>query len=130
MTAITTQQLDDFAQAFNRHDLDTILSMMTDDCRFETSAGGEARGTRHEGQAAVRAAFARLFESFPDARWEEATHFVAGDRGVSEWIFRATHPDGRRIEVAGCDVFTFRDGRIAVKNSFRKDRAPLPPAQR
>jgi hypothetical protein len=26
------------------------------------------------------------------------------------------------VEVTGCDLFTFRDGRIAVKNSFRKNR--------
>ena len=25
----------------------------------------------------------------------------------------------------GCDVFTFQGGRIAVKNSYRKNRPPL-----
>jgi hypothetical protein len=27
--------------------------------------------------------------------------------------------------VTGCDLFTFRDGRIAVKNSYRKNRPPF-----
>ena len=36
--------------------------------------------------------------------------------------FTATAQDGSRIEVNGCDIFTFRDGKIAVKNSFRKIR--------
>jgi len=27
------------------------------------------------------------------------------------------------VEVTGCDLFTFRDGRIAVKNSYRKQRS-------
>jgi hypothetical protein len=26
------------------------------------------------------------------------------------------------MEVTGCDLFTLRDGRIAVKNSYRKNR--------
>jgi hypothetical protein len=26
------------------------------------------------------------------------------------------------VEVTGCDIFTFRDGKIAVKNSYRKQR--------
>ena len=123
---MTTDDLEAFAQAFNRHDLDAIMAMMTDDCVFEASAGPEQSGKRHSGQAAVRAAFAAVFATCPDSRWDSARHFVAGDRGLSEWIYRGTRADGTRIEVAGCDVFTFRGGRIAVKNSFRKDRPPLP----
>jgi ketosteroid isomerase-like protein len=33
--------------------------------------------------------------------------------------------DGTRVEVHGCDLFTFRDGKIALKNSYRKNRLPL-----
>jgi steroid delta-isomerase-like uncharacterized protein len=119
------QLLDDFAAAFNRHDLDALMAMMTEDCVFEASAGPEACGTRHRGQAAVRAAFAQVFAASPDARWRNARHFASGDRGLSEWTFTATRPDGKRVEVNGCDVFTLRDGRIAVKNSYRKDRPPI-----
>ena len=31
-------------------------------------------------------------------------------------------PDGSRAEVDGRDLFTLRNGKIAVKNSFRKNR--------
>ena len=117
---MTHDDLDAFAQAFNRHDLDAIMAMMTDDCVFEASGGPAPSGTRHEGQAAVRAAFAAILAAFPDSRWESARHFVAGERGVSQWTYRGTRADGTRVEAAGCDIFTFRDGRIAVKNSFRK----------
>jgi ketosteroid isomerase-like protein len=47
---------------------------------------------------------------------------------VSEWTFTGTRADGSRVEVNGCDVFTFREGKIAVKNSYRKNRPPLPAA--
>lgn len=117
--------LDQFAQAWNRHDLDALMSMMSDECVFEASAGNAVDGERSEGQEAVRTAFAAVFEQFPDAQWNDAQHFVNGDRGVSEWTFTGTLQDGRRVEVRGCDLFTFRDGKIAVKNSYRKNRPPF-----
>ena len=114
--------LDRFAEAWNRHDLEALMSMMTDDCVFEASAGPQIDGRRSEGTQAVRAAFAAVFEAFADAHWANCRHFIAGNRGVSEWTFTGTQRDGRRVEVNGCDLFTFRDGRIAIKNSYRKNR--------
>jgi steroid delta-isomerase-like uncharacterized protein len=114
--------LDRFADAWNRHDLDALMSMMTNDCVFKASAGPHADGQQSKGTPAVRAAYASVFDTFPDAHWAHATHFVAGNRGVSEWTFTGTRADGTRVEVRGCDLFTFRDGHIAIKNSFRKNR--------
>jgi ketosteroid isomerase-like protein len=121
-TAVTLTILDAFADAWNRHDTDAILSMMTDDCVFEASRGPDVKGTVYTGQHEVRRGVDEVFATFPDAQWNEPKHFVAGDRGVSEWVFTATNPDGSRVEVQGCDVFTFRHGLIAVKNSYRKQR--------
>lgn len=117
--------LDRFADAWNRHDLDELMSMMTDDCVFEASAGPQVDGQRSEGKQSVRAAYAAVFETFPDAHWANARHFVAANRGVSEWTFTGTQRDGKRVEVSGCDLFTFRDGKIAIKNSYRKNRPAL-----
>jgi steroid delta-isomerase-like uncharacterized protein len=115
--------LERFADAWNRHDLDALMSMMTDDCVFQASAGTDVDGQRSEGKHAVRAAYSAVFETFPDAQWENARHFIAGNRGVSEWTFTGTHRDGRRVAVNGCDLFTLRDGKIAIKNSYRKNRS-------
>ena len=114
-----------FADAWNRHDVDALMSMMTADCVFEASGGSAVDGERHQGQRAVRAAYAAVFEQYPDAHWGHARHFVTADRGVSEWTFTGTRKDGKRIEVNGCDLFTFRNGKIAIKNSFRKGRPPI-----
>jgi uncharacterized protein (TIGR02246 family) len=118
------QLLEAFADAWNRHDVEALMSMMTDDGVFEASAGDHVNGERHEGPRAVRAAFEAVFAQYPDAHWAQARHIVKGNRGVSEWTFTGTLSDGRRVEVAGCDLLTFRDGKIAVKNSFRKNRPP------
>ena len=114
--------LERFAEAWNRHDLDALMSMMTDDCVFEASAGPEVAGQHSEGKQAVRAAYAAVFEAYPDAHWANARHVIAGGRAVSEWTFTGTHTDGRRVEVNGCDLFTIREGKVAIKNSFRKNR--------
>jgi len=45
-----------------------------------------------------------------------------GDRGVTEWIFTGTTADGKKVEVTGCDVFTFRNGKIAVEESYFENR--------
>ena len=122
---VSTEFLQAFADAFNRHDGEALMTFMTDDCVFDASAGPEACGERFVGAAAVRKAFEDVWTTYPDAHWADARHFVCGDRGVSEWTFTGTRHDGARVEVNGCDLFTFRDGRIAVKNSYRKNRPPI-----
>lgn len=119
---ITTDTLQNFAEAWNRHDIDALMSFMTEDCVFEASAGPDVCGTRYAGHESVRAGFAEVWATFPDAQWRGARHFVCGGRGVSEWTFTGTRADGTRVEVNGCDLFTFRGGRIWLKNSYRKNR--------
>jgi steroid delta-isomerase-like uncharacterized protein len=119
---VTSEVLQAFADAWNRHDVDALMSFMTDDCVFEASAGPDVCGTRYAGREAVRAGYAEVWKTFPDAHWGSAHHLVQGDRGLSEWTFTGTRADGTRVEVHGCDLFTFRGGKIALKNSYRKNR--------
>ena len=123
--SVTVETLQAFADAWNRHDADDLMSFMAVDCVFESSAGPNVCGTRYSGREAVRAGYVEVWTMFPDARWGNARHFVQGDRGVSEWTFRGTRTDGARVEVNGCDLFTFRDGKIVLKNSYRKNRPPV-----
>ncbi|HSV83890.1 MAG TPA: nuclear transport factor 2 family protein [Ramlibacter sp.] len=124
--SVTVADLQAFADAWNGHDAEALMRFMTDDCVFEASAGPDVCGSRYVGSEAVRTAFSEVWKTFPDAQWRTPRHFVCGDRGVSEWTFTGTRADGSRVEVNGCDVFTFRDGKIAVKNSYRKNRPVLP----
>jgi ketosteroid isomerase-like protein len=95
---------------------------MTDDCVFEASAGPDVDGEKFTGQEEVRKAFEGVFATFADAKWNTPQHFISGDRGFTEWVFNGTKIDGTRVEVTGCDLFTFKNGKIAVKNSYRKNR--------
>lgn len=122
---LTGQQLallERFAQAWNDHDIQALLSMVTADCIYDGSTGPELHGTRYQGHEQLRRGFAGVWEAIPDARWEE-THHVAwgGAQGYTEWIFRGTRlADGSKVDSRGIDIFTFRDGLIAYKNTFRK----------
>ncbi len=115
-----------FSDAWNRHDIEALMSFMSDDCVFETAAGPDACGTPHVGSAAVRKAFASAWETVPDAQWRKGVHHVTGDFGVSEWTFTGTAADASRIEVNGVDLFTFKGAKIQRKNVFRKARPNLP----
>ena len=119
---MSIQLLERFAAAWNAHDLEALLSLVTDDCVFETATGANAHGNRFFGKQILRAAFPTAWQIWPDARWEEATHFVCGERGVSEWTFRGTDADGLHIEIRGVDLFQLRDGKIARKDTYRKQR--------
>ena len=119
----TWELLDAFANAFNRHDVDAVMDMMTDDCVFCTAAGDEAEGKRIVGKEHVREAFAAALAAMPDAQWNDAEHFIDGDQACTRWRFTCTLPDGTKVEKFGCDLFRLKDGKIWMKDTFRKQPA-------
>jgi ketosteroid isomerase-like protein len=109
--------------AFNRHDLDAIMSHFADDCVLETPRGADRWGRRFIGKDEVRGGLAARFEGIPDVHYGDDDHFASGNRGVSEWTISGTTVDGDRIDVRGCDLWTFADdGKLARKDSFWKLR--------
>jgi len=118
MTDVATLQA--IADAFNRHDLDAIMDFFADDAVFESPRGPDPHGSRFEGKAAVREGLAARFIGIPDVHYGDDAHFVSGDRGASEWTLTGTTTDGQRLEVRGCDLWTFRDGKIVKKDSYWK----------
>ena len=127
MTEIRTLTAEDLAatfDAFNRHDVEAVMTHFAPDCVFYTVAGPEVFGAKVEGAAAIATAFAAVWEAMPDAHWDHHGHFVCGDRAVSEWTFSGTAADGTRTEAQGADLFTLSHGRIVVKQALRKNRTP------
>lgn len=120
--SVDVKMLEDFAAAWNRHDINALMSFMAEDCEFHAVAGPDLLGRSFFGREAVRSGFQLAWQTCIDAAWTDGVHFVSGDRGVSECTFRGTKADGSRIEARMVDVFTFLDGKIAVKNAYRKDR--------
>lgn len=109
--------------AFNARDLDALMDCMAPECAFHAAAGPQPEGTIHQGGKAVRAAYAAIFAAFPQAEWAEGAHAVAGDTGLSTWRFLGTTEAGAKVDVRGCDRFSFDGDLIALKDSYRKARA-------
>jgi hypothetical protein len=82
-------------------------------------------GGRFVGKEDVTRGLAARFEGIPDVTYRDDAHFVSGNRGSSEWTISGTTTEGERIEVRGCDLWTFdENGKIVRKDSFWKIRDP------
>ena len=120
---MTNERLDAFMDAWNAHDVEGIVSFFADDCEFHASVGPELMGASYAGRDEIRKGVTAFFEKATnrfyrnkgDGKFEDATSWVAGERGTSEWTF--TSGD---TAVRGCDLFEFEGDRIRVKNAFRK----------
>lgn len=108
--------------AFNARDVDGLMACMAEDCAFHAAGGKEVEGTIHQGRAAVRAAYAAIFETFAEAAWTEGSHAVLGETGLSSWRFVGKTREGQIVDVRGCDIFHFDGDLIALKDSYRKAR--------
>ena len=116
-TPMTVEGMKQFLEAFNSHDADAIAACCTDDVTFVTIRENKAI----TGKGKVRDYFASMFEDIRDVHFGEDSHWMVGDRGCSEWVFTGTNiASGDRLEVHGCDLFTFRDGKISRKDSYMK----------
>jgi steroid delta-isomerase-like uncharacterized protein len=116
------EKLVGLCEAFNAHDLDRIMTFFADDCVLEMPRGRDPWGARYEGREAVRRGLASRFEGLPDVHYGDDEHFVDAERqaGISKWTLTGTTPEGRRVEVRGCDFYTFRDGQVTRKDSYWK----------
>jgi steroid delta-isomerase-like uncharacterized protein len=114
-----------YNDAWNDHDLDTIMSMHSPDMVFENHTAGEsAQGNE------VREHIASIFESWPDLHFETRRLYVCDGVVTQEWTASATHsntmrrgdlvaePTGEKIEWRGVDVIPFEDGLIKRKDVY------------
>lgn len=115
----TLTTLQQFHDAFNRHDVEAIMALMTDDCVFENTAPPPA-GERFEGAVAVRAFWEQLFAASPNAYFAVEELFAGGDRGVLRWRYSWRTTEGEEGYIRGVDVFRVRDGKVAEKLSYVK----------
>ena len=118
--AVTVETLKQILDAFNRHDLDSIMEFFAEDCSFDFPRGPEAFGQRFVGKAQVREALASRFKGIPDVHYGDDVHWVAGDRGVSTWILTGTAVSGVPVKVRGCDLWEFKAGKVVRKDSYWK----------
>ncbi|NQX13345.1 nuclear transport factor 2 family protein [Microbacteriaceae bacterium VKM Ac-2855] len=117
---MTPEVLAAFSDAWTRHDLDALMSHVTDDCVYSASVGPEP-GRTWSGKEQVREGFALMLAyDTGQERHEEERPIIAGSRGAATWSFTGQGPDGTVQVTRGCDIYEFRGGKIALKDAFRK----------
>jgi ketosteroid isomerase-like protein len=110
----TEATIEAFNEATNRHDVDAMMVLMTDDCIFENTLP-TPDGERHVGQRAVRKFWEKFFRESPNASFATEEMVVAGDRAAVRWRF-----DWGDGHIRGIDLFKVRDGKVAEKLSYVK----------
>jgi ketosteroid isomerase-like protein len=116
-TERTLQVVQQFHEAFNRHDVAAIMALMTQDCVFENTSP-PPYGARLTGQAEVRACWEQLFHNSPAAHFAVEELFASGPRAVLRW--RYTWSAEADATVRGVDIYEVRDGLVAEKLSYVK----------
>ena len=117
---VTTATLKDILDAFNRHDLDAIMTFFAEDCSFDFPRGPEPYGQRFIGKDQVRKALSGRFEGIPDVHYGQDSHWVAGNKGLSEWTLTGTTSSGTHLELRGCDIWEFENEKVKRKDSYWK----------
>jgi ketosteroid isomerase-like protein len=114
----TRATIDNFNEAFNRHDADALAKFLSDDTVFEDTSPAPD-GRRVEGKAAVTDFWRGWFARNADARFEVEEMIVSGNRATVLWIYHKQR-NGQPWHLRGVDVFTVRDGKVAAKLAYVK----------
>ncbi len=97
-TQATVEVINEFNEAFNRHDVQAVMALMTEDCVFDNTYPAPD-GERFEGQEAVGRFWEEFFRSSPDANFqseemihmETAASFAGGTIGQVPTVVTGTY---------------------------------------
>lgn len=119
ITAATIATVEQFNDALNRHDVDAVMALMTDDCIFDNTYPSPD-GEIFTGQAAVRGFWEEMLRNSPRAHFETEELFAHGDRCTVRWRYTYASDDGSSGHIRGADIFRVRDGKVAEKFAYVK----------
>lgn len=114
-----------YNEAWNAHDLDTIMAMHAPDMVFANHTAGESASGED-----VREHIGSIFTTWPDIAFSTRRLYVREGLVVQEWTATATHasemrrgelvaePTGKRISWDGLDVIPFEGGLVKRKDVY------------
>ena len=112
-----------YFEALAAQDLDAIAAAWAPDGVMSTIGDVEAKGPD-----GVRAWWAEFFGAIPDFRFQVRDIVADGDKAAVHWegkgtfagpaSFQGIEPTFARLDLAGLDIFTLRDGLIADEHAY------------
>jgi ketosteroid isomerase-like protein len=121
--AVTEALVAEIEAAFNSRDVDRILEYFAEDAVFATARGPVKEGIELKGKQAIGDFLRDRFSYIPDMYWHPQFRFVSacGQYAVSYWIVTGNNQrSGLKLELNGCDIFRFQDGKLIHKDTFWK----------
>jgi ketosteroid isomerase-like protein/ribosomal protein S18 acetylase RimI-like enzyme len=123
LNEINRAVLERFIAAWGRKDLDDLMACVTDDFVYRASIGVEP-GTTYDGRDAVRAGVQAMWAADAGSQAEIMEINVVGDTGWIRWVYCWPNGISAHQNEIGCDLITFRDGRLTRKDAYRKVQPP------
>jgi ketosteroid isomerase-like protein len=108
-----------FNEAFNRHDVQAMMQLMSDDFIFESKEPAPD-GALHSGKEAIGRYWRDLLRRSKNARIEIEEVFGLGTRCVMRWKYAWMDAAGKEEYVRGVDVFRVKGGLICELLSYAK----------
>ncbi len=112
----------EFTEAFNREDIDEVMSYFAEDAVYD-----EFNGVRNVGKEAIRKAFEPQFAgAFGRMRFHTEDMFldVEAGKAMIRWILTLEEKT-RSGAYRGLDLLHFEDGRLVEKHTYCKARIPF-----
>ena len=119
---ITPNLLDTITDAYNRNDIDAVMSFFAEGAVFDHAAGSNINGTRFVGLETIRGIFQGLFNNVESVQWTPIDTRVSGDKAYCEFHRIAKLKSGEVQDFLSIDVLTFRHGLIIHKDTYYKNR--------
>ena len=119
---ISPNLLDAITDAYNRNDIDAVMSFFAEDAVFDHAAGPNINGTRFKGLETIRGIFQGLFNNVESVQWKPIDTRVSGDKAYCEFHRIAKLKSGEVQDFLSIDILTFRDGLIIHKDTYYKNR--------
>jgi len=106
-----------FGRAFFRQDLDAMYAVVTSDFTWSVPDGEITRVL--QGREQIAAFFAERRGKFENVRFEDVVYHHAPDATFMTFRMTGTEvANGQSFERIGIERYTFRDGKLAVKDVY------------
>jgi len=105
------QLVNQYFEHFNNHDWEKMANMYIDTAEFKDPSLGE--GIVMQTREQIIKKYSRLNEVFPDLFDKVINIYPSGEEYVIvEFVANGTAPDGYKLELPICTIFTFENGLI------------------
>jgi len=112
-TGSTVRALTD---ALNARDRQATAALFTPDAVFRPGAAGAS----FAGPEAITDALFGFLDGHRSGRFETLHQLIAGHEAFEEWTWAGVTRAGEPAESCGCDYYLVRDGKVALRSTFRK----------